>query len=149
MWTSSLNVRQMPEVFEKSCDRLCEVASRSENAASVIRVTELDGECSNSCLAVQQRPSEPAIRITSVQKSAGCRADLSALSCSAGAIKGIPGILHWARLRNGCSPWSPVLSLILLAINFIKVCWITEAIFLSDAIRTIRQSLYVLRTFQR
>lgn len=70
----------------------------------------------------------PAIIPASVQKSAGCRADMF---CSAEAIKGIPGILHWALLCNGCSPSSR-------PINFIKVCRITEAICLSDAIRTIR-----------
>lgn len=73
---------------------------------------------------------------------------MSALFCWAEVIKGIPGILHRARLCNSSSPSSRVLSLMLLAINFIKVCWITEAIFLSDAIGTIRDSLSVLRTFR-
>lgn len=70
----------------------------------------------------------PTIIPASVQKSAGWRADMF---CSAEAIKGIPGILHWALLCNGCSPSSR-------PINFIKVCRITKAICLSDAIKTIR-----------
>lgn len=68
---SSLNGRQMQKVLQKK-KRPAGLRRARENAASVMRVTELDGECSNSCLSVQQWPSEPAIIITSVQKSAGC-----------------------------------------------------------------------------
>lgn len=63
---------------------------------------------------------------------------MSAQSCPAEAIKGIPAILHWAPLCNGFLPSSRA-QLMLSAINFIKVCWIAEAICFFDAMRTIRK----------